>query len=690
ANCILLGLILSPILKFKRQPPKVKDPNTCYSDDCINLVDPCDDFYKYSCGNWPKNHPRTDEMRKQSTLPLLSQGIGEKLIVALEDENHFNSTAIKKAQHFFRSCTDLTFRDEFGLVELRRILEKAGGFPMISRHWDEREYNWVDAYIYADTKVKHIHPFFEHHVQQYSWKEESPHLEIRSPKQSFIGYYDDESDRKEEEEKLREKIKARVRRLKTDLSDDQLNNDIDGIIRLENEINDLSYEGRREGGYEDENITLAEMRDIYPNVPWLKILKTVFKTVDIDIDENERVILKNPYYLKRIGELLNNQTKRTLANYIGWKIIYKFGAKAIYEFQKQDLHKLAGDVSLKMLCYSTTEKVFHEAISYLYMKKYLKDEGIEDLYGFLHQLKSSLNHSLQQADWMDDETRSKAQLKLEKMVGNLGLPENIYTIEQLDKAFERTGWISSENFVNGYRKMMEFHGKNKLRRLRESKRRFKMPLDIVNAFYLSDANQIALLIGILQPPLYYHKAPLAANFGGIASIIGHEITHGFDQSGSQYDYKGEKNNWWDEDTLKIYKEKTQCFIDQYSNVTEPVTGKKVNGNKTVGDNVADNGGLRLAFEAFKEYARTKHPEKNFKLPFEMSEFSTEQLFFISFANLYCHNYDNETILFFLKYDNHSPNSVRVNVPMQNSENFAKAFNCKPGSPMNPENKCLLW
>ncbi|RWR98701.1 hypothetical protein B4U79_17129, partial [Dinothrombium tinctorium] len=195
------------------------------------------------------------------------------------------------------------------------------------------------------------------------------------------------------------------------------------------------------------------------------------------------------------------------------------------------------DKSLKMMCYSTTEKVFHEAISYLYMKKYLKDEGIEDLYGFLHQLKSSLNHSLQQADWMDDETRSKAQLKLEKMVGNLGLPENIYTIEQLDKAFERTGWISSENFVNGYRKMMEFHEKNKLRLLRESKRSYKMPLKIVNAFYAPFENRMALMIGILQPPIYYHKAPLAANFGGIASIIGHEITHGFDQSGSQYDYK---------------------------------------------------------------------------------------------------------------------------------------------------------
>ncbi|RWS00149.1 hypothetical protein B4U79_18706 [Dinothrombium tinctorium] len=125
------------------------------------------------------------------------------------------------------------------------------------------------------------------------------------------------------------------------------------------------------------------------------------------------------------------------------------------------------------LCYATTESVFHEAISYLYMKKYLKDEGIEDLYGFLSQLKTSLNYSLEQAKWMNNETRRKAQFKLDKMVANLGLPENIHTIEQLDKAFEPTGWISSENYVNAYRKMMKFHGKNKLRLvLNENKRRF--------------------------------------------------------------------------------------------------------------------------------------------------------------------------------------------------------------------------
>ncbi|RWS14643.1 neprilysin-like protein [Dinothrombium tinctorium] len=560
---------------------------------------------------------------------------------------------------------------------------------MISRHWDEKEYNWVDAYIYTDTKVKHIQPFFEHNVR-HNWFDRKPYLGIRSPSKSFFGgYFSSESHKKSEESKLREKIKARVRRLRTDLSDDQLDSDIDDIIRLENEMMDLSLKGRNKFGYyEDSCITLAKMRAEYPNVPWLKILKTVFKTVDIDIDENQQVATYNPFYLKKIGELLTNQTKRTLANYIGWKIIYKFGAKAIYEFQKQDVDEFDDDDTLKKLCYATTEKVFHDAIKFLYMKKYLTDEGIDDLYGFLSQLKTSLNYSLQQADWMDNETRSKAQFKLEKMVGNLGLPDNIYTIEELDKAFEPTGWISSENYVNAYRKMMEFHGKNKLRLLRQKSER--RSLTTVNAFYAPYANRMALMIGILQPPMYYHKAPLAANFGGIASIIGHEITHGFDDSGSQYDFKGERNNWWDEDTLRIYKEKIQCFIDQYSNVTEPVTGKRLNGKMTVGDNVADNGGLRLAFDAYKEYARTKHPEKNFKLPFEMSDFTTEQLFFISVANLYCHNYYNETISALLSYDSHSPNSVRVNVPMQNSENFAKAFNCKPGSPMNPENKCVLW
>ncbi|RWR98389.1 neprilysin-11-like protein, partial [Dinothrombium tinctorium] len=207
------------------------------------------------------------------------------------------------------------FRDEFGLLELRRILEKAGGFPMISKHWDKDEYNWVDAYIYTDIKIRDSRKTFLTETDKNDWRY------------------------RKEEDTLRNKIKQRIKRLKTDHTDEELDKDIDDLFALERSILNLKKDGYFYEGPDEINTTLEELEEEYPNVPWLKIISNAFRTVDIDIYKNETVILKNPYYLQRIGELINNQTKRTLANYIGWKIIYKFGAKAIYEFQKQDIEK---------------------------------------------------------------------------------------------------------------------------------------------------------------------------------------------------------------------------------------------------------------------------------------------------------------------------------------------------------------
>ncbi|RWR98863.1 Neprilysin-2-like protein, partial [Dinothrombium tinctorium] len=296
-------------------------------------------------------------------------------------------------------------------------------------------------------------------------------------------------------------------------------------------------------------------------------------------------------------------------------------------------------------------------MNFLFMKKFISDAGMAEIRGFLTQLKHSLNETIAKADWMGEETKLKAQYKLKNMLSYLATPEWASKAEDLDKAYELTGWISSENYVNAYRKMMEFYGKLKFFMLRHDISGIYQP-SMINAFYAPTMNEISLLIGVLQPPLYYPSAPLSVNFGGIGFITAHEITHGFDDTGSQFNFKGEKENWWDKDTLKIYKEKLQCFIRQYSNYTEPKTGIKLNGNKTIGDDVADNGGVHIAYNAYKEYVRSKYAEKDLKLPFEMNRFTKDQLFFISAANFFCENNTKFISSLLLLLDVHSPNSAR--------------------------------
>ncbi|RWS03095.1 neprilysin-1-like protein [Dinothrombium tinctorium] len=209
----------------------------------INLnVDPCDDFYKFTCGKWAQVHPRPKGEEQWGNFILLSKQIKTKLKDALEDKSHYNSTAVKKAQNFYTACNDLTFRDEFGLLELRRILEKAGGFPMISKHWDKDEYNWVDAYIYTDIKIRDSRKTFLTETDKNDWRY------------------------RKEEDTLRNKIKQRIKRLKTDHTDEELDKDIDDLFALERSILNLKKDGYFYEGPDEINTTLEELEEEYPNV----------------------------------------------------------------------------------------------------------------------------------------------------------------------------------------------------------------------------------------------------------------------------------------------------------------------------------------------------------------------------------------------------------------------------------------
>ncbi|RWS05424.1 neprilysin-2-like protein [Dinothrombium tinctorium] len=212
----------------------------------------------------------------------------------------------------------------------------------------------------------------------------------------------------------------------------------------------------------------------------------------------------------------------------------------------------------------------------------------------------------------------------------------------------------------------------------------------MNAFYAFNLNKIAILVGVLQPPLYYIDGPPAVNFGGLGFVAGHEITHGFDSTGSQYDYKGEKVNWWDTESRAIFENKTQCFIEQYSSQIDPRIGKAKDGRKTIGDDIADNGGIQLAYKAYKEYAGVHDAEKDLRLPNAMKNFTKDQIFFISSAQFFCSNDDLFAVSVFYENDEHSPQFARINVPMSNFPVFAETWNCPEGSRMNPKQRCTLW
>ncbi|RWS23925.1 Neprilysin-1-like protein [Leptotrombidium deliense] len=365
-----------------------------------------------------------------------------------------------------------------------------------------------------------------------------------------------------------------------------------------------------------------------------------------------------------------------------------FGNKAIFNFEDDEGSKF--DIkTLKEICVEDTENFFRVAMNYWYMKTFVGKESMHDLKGFLKTIKSALTLTINTNKWMQEKTKQAAQLKLNKMLNYIASPSEIKDDNQLDDYYKYTGTISNENYAYAFKKMSKWIKHDELTKLREtSDKEVALPSE-VNAFYSHYDNKIQILIGFLSPPNFYAGAPLAVNVPAIGSTIGHEITHGFDNKGSKFDSTGIKHNWWDKRTQKQYESKVKCFVDQYSKYVEPKTGKTVNGNITIGENIADNGAIHQAFTAYKIYAALKHPEKDLKLPGEMSRFTKDQLFFIAYANTFCSDHSIRWINYALT-DVHAPDDSRVIVPLQNSQEFAKAFNCKKGSRMNPEEKCVLW
>eukprot|EP00833_Pecoramyces_ruminatium_P012070 jgi/Orpsp1_1/1186102/evm.model.c7180000096890.2 len=213
---------------------------------------------------------------------------------------------------------------------------------------------------------------------------------------------------------------------------------------------------------------------------------------------------------------------------------------------------------------------------------------------------------------------------------------------------------------------------------------------MVNAHYNSGNNALEFPAAVLQTPLFDENQPDYLNYGSIGSTMGHELTHAFDNNGKNFDADGKQNNWWTDNDTEEFEEFSQCFIDQYSSFSSEIKGKKyyVDGELTLPENLSDNGGLNRSYEAWR-LSIENNPEKaekhNMKLP-GLSDYTMDQLFFISFAHSYCSVGIDKTLF----KDVHSPNKFRANGVVSNNKRFAKAFNCPPNSPMNPDKKCTLW
>ncbi|XP_077550022.1 neprilysin-1-like [Haemaphysalis longicornis] len=307
----------------------------------------------------------------------------------------------------------------------------------------------------------------------------------------------------------------------------------------------------------------------------------------------------------------------------------------------------------------------------------------------------AFNDTLRQSTWMDAETRSEAKLKLQEMGRKIGYPDWLLNPTSLDEFYKYIPRLNTSTpFLSLWRSITSNSWKTMLDKLRspyDADKSWIVGPAVVNAFYSPYGNEIVFPAALLQGVFYQPDLPRFLNIGAIGSVIGHEITHGFDDIGSQFDAEGRLRDWLSKSTRRTFGEKSQCFVKQYGNIYDKEAGMKLYGENTLGENIADNGGLRTAFKVYKETFKEECNGKDARLQ-GLEELSGEQLFFISNAMVWFDLARPREKKFNIQYDPHSPSEYRINVPMRNMAEFSTVFNCAPRSRMSPDRKktCVLW
>lgn len=400
----------------------------------------------------------------------------------------------------------------------------------------------------------------------------------------------------------------------------------------------------------------------------------------------ESIVVSQPDYIAKVNDLLTNESMEAWKDYLLWKTIDHYAGSLSEDFVKQNFafygKVLSGKNEMKpaedRVIDEITNKEFGEILGKAFVEKYYSQNAQERVNTMVDNLLIVFKERIANLDWMSDETKKEATNKLNSIGRKLGFPSKWEDFSALT--------FTADNYIENLKmesKFSHFKNMNELSKPVD-KEKWGMPAHMVNAYYHPLLNEIAFPAGIMQAPFFDENAEDAVNYGRIGMVIGHEFTHGFDDMGSKFAADGSFKNWWTESDRKLFEEKTGILGETFSGFC-PIDGHCVNPDLTMGENIADLGGLTMAYYAYK---RTQE----FKSGKEVNGFTPAQRFFISYAQLWKINYTEEELKNRIANDPHSPGMYRVNGPLMNCPEFFEAFNVKEGDKMrNPQTKVArIW
>jgi len=394
----------------------------------------------------------------------------------------------------------------------------------------------------------------------------------------------------------------------------------------------------------------------------------------------------NPDFFKQVNGLLESESLDALKTYVTWHLLDSAApwlSQPFVDANFQMRKALTGQKEIQARwkrCVDATDNALGEALGQRYVELTFGADGKQRMLKMVDALEKSLGEDIQTLPWMSAETKKQAELKLEAIRNKIGYPDvwRDYT----------TLTIVRGDLIGNYLRANEFESKRDINKIGKplDRKEWGMTPPTVNAYYNDSFNDINFPAGILQPPFFDKKMDDAVNFGGIGVVIGHELTHGFDDQGSKYDAQGNLRNWWTDQDGEEFEKRTSCIADEYSNFVA-VDDLKLNGRLTLGENTADNGGARISLMALEHLIAN---DKTGKETQKIDGYTPEQRFFLGFARVWCEKRRPEFSRTRVTTDPHSPGKYRVNGVVQNMPEFQQAWGCKAGQAMVSANACRVW
>lgn len=637
-------------------------------------ADPCTDFFRYACGGWlDRATIPGDQSRWGRSFTEIAERNNQALKMMLEDvaKNPGSDPEQKRLGGFYGACMDEAAVEKADAAPLKPLL------ALIEEVKDQ-------ASLLKAVGILHhqgIPALFSFDVEPDA---KDPTLNIANLSQGGLGlpnrdYYLEADPRNK---KLREEYESYVGRLLVlgGESPEAAGKNAQAVLAFETELAKLSRapQDMRDPIKLYNRLERAGLLKLTPAYPWPEYFKA------LGVPNLTQINVAVPEFIEGMARRTAATDPAALRSYLKARAINAVAGLLSPRFVQEAFkfrQALTGQKQLEprwKRCLRATERALGESVGKLFVAKYFPGDSKAIALDLIRRVENSFAAGLPGLAWMDDGTRQRATGKLEKVANKIGYPDRWRDYSQIRvQAGDYFGnslraWSAETNF--DLAKIGQ----------KVDKSEWGFPPEIVNAFYNPSNNDMTFPAGILQPPFFKRDFPMAMNFGGIGMVMGHELTHGFDDEGRLFDPDGRLVEWWSKDASAKFEKQAQCIEKLYSGF-EIQPGVKVNGKLTLGENIADFGGIRTSYYAYKQWAK-ENPAAAPTVP----GLTDDQLFFVGFAQTWCMIATPEMERMLVKNDPHSPARFRVNGPLAHFPAFWEAFQCKAGAPMRPAETCAVW